>query len=141
MARRSVTFEVVEAHATGRFGDLTSSLLDLMNSQIAAIRVESNVGPVTIPEPFKRSSGSSTAVPVPTTPGVPGVSTLPGYSASKFSIERFLQPKYVIIDREGGETPIAPYGEPSGNYRPAIIVGGLFILGLAIYGGVKLVRR
>lgn len=130
--RRSVTFDLVQAHATGHLGNLTSAALDLLNSQVAAIRVDSNLGPVTIDEPFNRSPGAASS------PAASGASGAPGAPVSPFSIERWLQPAYTIIDREGGETRVAPYGTPTHNFRPVLVVLGLGILGLAVFGGTKL---
>lgn len=138
--RRSVTFAIAQSHALGGLGDLTSSMLDLLDTQVAAVRIDSNVGPVTIPEPFHRSgaSGSSTSTSVP---GVPGVSSLPGAGSVKLpTIEQMLQPSYTFIGRDGGETTVSPFGVPTHDYRPLLIAGGLAILALAIYGGSKLAR-
>lgn len=142
MGRKSVTLEMLESHALGGFGDLQSSLMAMLDSQIAAIRVETTYGPpIYIPSPFRKeakaavsSSGTSTEAPPPV-PGQP--STV--ISGQGFDAARILKPKITVEMTSGGDPiVVAPYGDP-GPSKWGWVVGGIFaVMILAGYGGIRL---
>lgn len=138
MSRKSVTLEMLESHALGGFGDLQSSLMAMLDSQIAAIRVETTYGPpIYIPSPFRKeakeavsSTGQSTAAP-----GQPATVI----SGQGFDAARILKPKITVEMASGGDPiVVAPYGDP-GPSKWGGVVGVIFAaMILASYGGIRL---
>jgi hypothetical protein len=109
------------------------ALIDtILDPMVARLEVHTTVAPaIVVDDPFKVKAA-----------GAAGAGGGAAGGGGGFDLARFLKPKIMIYDRQGGDpVEFMPYGDPGESLWPVVVAGLGLLIGVLSYGTWRGLKR